>query len=294
MRRGKAAFEQQTHRVAFITKRWLHSDQQITELMPHDKNGLTVGELLAGRRAPMRFDVSQVTFAPHMVFCGNQRVDIGIRAVLHTVAFQNLVFQGFAGFGQVDGIALFLHGLHGVQERLEHSQISGGAGVACIRREIENDHGHATFGTFAATQCHQSRHPHGEHRGALGAGEHVFLVVFFGESAALLTAGAGDAVGARASAVNHGNDRTIEFRNRHHDGGFDRQQAAAGAAPLIQRLELDRMGGDVRHIELAQNFFGSVCVVVGRAADQRETSERNDGVHRAFTVFEEESFNRRT
>ena len=119
-------------------------------------------------------------------------------------------------------------------------------------------------------------------------------MVFFGEGAALLTAGASHAVGARTSAVHHGNNRTIEFRNRHHDGGLDWQQAATGAAPLVQGLKLDRMRGDVRHIEFAQNFFGSVCIVVGGAADQRETGERNDSVHRAFTLFQEERFNGRT
>ena len=205
MCRGKTAFKQQAHRITFITESRLHGDQQMTELVTHHKDGFAVGQIFARGWPPMGFDVSQIALTPHMVFRRNQGVDIRVGAVLHTVAFQNAVLQRFTGFGHVDGIALLLHGLHGVEERLEHRQIGSGARVARVGREIENHHGHAALSAFTAAQRYQTSHPHGKHGGALGAGEHVFLVMLFGEGTALLTTGAGHAVSARATAVDHGN-----------------------------------------------------------------------------------------
>ena len=92
--------------------------------------------------------------------------------------------------------------------------------------------------------------------------------MLFGKGAALLATCAGDTVCAGASAVHHGHGRAIELGNGNHDGGFHRQQTAVGAAPLVQGLELHRVGGYVGNIELGQYFFGGMGVVVGGAADQ--------------------------
>jgi len=92
---------------------------------------------------------------------------------------------------------------------------------------------------------------------------------------------------ARASAERHRADRAVEFRDRHHHRGLDRQQAARIALPLLERLELDRMRRDVRHVEFRQQRLGSVRVVVRRAADQTEAGERDHCVHRCRTVVHE-------
>jgi hypothetical protein len=44
---------------------------------------------------------------------------------------------------------------------------------------------------------------------------------------------------------------------------------------LFDGLELQRVRGDVGHIEFAQRHFGSACIVVSRTTDQRETGERD-------------------
>ena len=97
--------------------------------------------------------------------------------------------------------------------------------------------------------------------------------MLFGESAALLATGASHAIGTGPSAVDHGHRRAIELGDGDHDGGLNRQQTSVRAAPLVQGLELHGVGCDIGHIQLGQNGFGGVGIVVGRATDQREAGE---------------------
>ena len=50
------------------------------------------------------------------------------------------------------------------------------------------------------------------------------------------------------------------------------------ALPLLERLELDGMGGEIRDVEFGEDFVGRLGVVVGGAADQREAGQRNQRV----------------
>ena len=63
--------------------------------------------------------------------------------------------------------------------------------------------------------------------------------------------------------------------------------------PLFQRLQLGRMGRDIGHIEPRENLLRGAGIVIGRAADQRETRQRHEGVDGRATVFHEEFFDRR-
>ena len=55
----------------------------------------------------------------------------------------------------------------------------------------------------------------------------------------------------------------------------------ASASPLLQGLEFHRMRGDIGHIQRRQHFLGRVGVVVGGAADQAESGQRDDRVDRS-------------
>ena len=171
----------------------------------------------------MGFYLGQVTLAAHMVFSADQGVHIGVSAVLSGIALQDAVLQRLHRLGHVHAVALGLQGLQGVVQRLKHRQKRGRAGVARIGREVEQDHGDTALGAFAAAQGHQLGHPTGQHGGALGASEHVFLTMLFAKGTGLGAAGAGDAVSAWASAIHHGDHRTVEFRDGHHDGGLHGQ-----------------------------------------------------------------------
>ena len=155
----KAFFKQQTHGVTFVAEGGLYCHQQVAVLVPHDEDGLAVGQLLAGRRAPLRFNLRQPFFAANVLLGGNQGVHIGVSAILLGVAVQNAIAQRIHALGQVHAVALGLHLHHGVEQRLEHRQISGSAGVARVGREVKDDHGHLALGSLGAAQIDQFAHP---------------------------------------------------------------------------------------------------------------------------------------
>ena len=59
----------------------------------------------------------------------------------------------------------------------------------------------------------------------------------------------------------------------------------ASALHCSMRLEFERVGGDVGHVELGQHLLGRARVVVGGAAHEREAGERDHGVHRRHAVL---------
>ena len=110
----------------------------------------------------------------------------------------------------------------------------------------------------------------------------------------MFAARAGDARATGTSAEHHRPGRTVEFRNGHHDGALDRQQAAFGGAPLIQRLEFQRMGGEVGYVQGREHIFGGFGIVVGRSADQREAGQRHQCVDLHDAVTDEKTIDRGT
>ena len=169
MGRGQAFLEQQAHRVAFIAKRGLYAHQHIPPLLAQHKNGLAVAQLAPRCRAPLGFDLLEPGFALHMVFGRDQVVHIGVGAVLRGVAVQQAFAQGVHAVGHVHGVALGLHGSQGVEDGLEHAQVSGAADVAGVGREVEHHQGELALGALAAAQGHHFAHARGQHVGALGA-----------------------------------------------------------------------------------------------------------------------------
>ena len=83
----------------------------------------------------------------------------------------------------------------------------------------------------------------------------------------------------------------IKLRDRNHDRALNGQQAPVGAAPLVKRLKLHGVSGNIRHVKLGQNLFGCFCVVVSRAAHQRKAGQRNDGIHCRLPVLHEKLVN---
>jgi hypothetical protein len=104
---------------------------------------------------------------------------------------------------------------------------------------------------------------------------------------------AGDAGRTGAAAEDDRTGGAVELGDGDHDGRLDRQQAALGTAPLVQRLELDRVGREVGHVQRRQHVLGRLGIVVGRAADQREAGERDHGVDDRPAVLHEEALDRR-
>ena len=265
---GKALFKQQAHRVAFITKGGLHSDQHIAQLHAHHEQAAPIGQVLARGRTPLGFNLAQPFFVLDMVRHRNLVHHIGLGAVLRGVALQQRCAQRVDAFGQLDLVALGGQVVQGVEQGFKHRQIGRRAHGTCIGWKVEYHHRDLAVGTIGLTQVHQLLHPRGQHLSAFGASEHVLGLVSFGEGACTLTTGASGALGTGASAIDHGHGGTVEFGDGHHDGAFHRQQAALGTTPLIEGLKLHRVCCDVGHIELLQGFLRGFGIVVSRAAHQ--------------------------
>ena len=63
---------------------------------------------------------------------------------------------------------------------------------------------------------------------------------------------------------------------------------------MLDRLELQRVRGDVGHIEFAERHFGSAGVVVSRATHQGEARQRDQRLDLGFAAVLEETVHRRT
>ena len=215
---------------------------------------------------------------------------VGIRAELRCIAFDHRFAQRLAVGRNVERVAFRLHRRHRALQRVEHRKIGRRAGIAAVGREVEQHDRNLARSPFGAAQAHDARHALGQHVGALGAHMHVAAFGFVFERAMALAAFARNTGPVGATAEHDGARRPVEFRDRHHNGAFDRQQTAARRTPLLECLELDRMGGQIRYVEGRENFFGCLGVVVGRAADQRESGEGHDRIDDRATVLAEEFF----
>ena len=271
VRRCQTFLEEQAHRIAFVTEGRLHADQHIAELLAQHEDRVTVAQLLARRRTPLRLDFLEPALATHMVVGLDQDMHIGISAVLLGIALEHRLAQRVNTVGHVDGVALRLHADERVVERLEDCQIGGGADIAGIRRKVEQHDRDFALGMFGAAHGDQLGDACRQHDGALRAGGHVLRGIRLGKGAVMVAAVTGHALRARSAAENHRAGRAVELGNRHHDGALDRQQPTVRTTPLIEGLKLGRMGRDIRHIERSQHIFGRLGIVVGRPAYQRET-----------------------
>ena len=86
-------------------------------------------------------------------------------------------------------------------------------------------------------------------------------------------------------------NRAIELRDCHHHCRFKRQQAHFASAPLLQRLELDWMGGYIRHVQASQRFNRCINVIIGRTTDEREARQVEDDVNARCAVLHEKGVN---
>ena len=119
VRGGQALLEQQAHGVAFVAERGLHCHQHVAELPAQHHDAAAVAELLARGRAPLGLDLLEPALAPDVIGRRDQRVHVGVCTVLRGVALQHRLPQRVHAVGHFHRVALGLHGLEGVEDRLE-------------------------------------------------------------------------------------------------------------------------------------------------------------------------------
>ncbi len=175
-------------------------------------------------------------------------------------------------------------------QRFEDRKVGRRPGGPGIGREVEQDDRHPLAGALGAPQRHHLRDARGQHADPLAMRQPCR---WHGRPRHHLArrSGAGDAA---APAEGDRRDGTVQFRDRHHHGGFDRRQPARVVLPLVQGLEFERMRGEIGHVEPRQHFLRGTGVVVGRPAHQREAGQRHHRVDGAAPVAQEELLDGRT
>ena len=290
--RREALLEQEAHRVALVSERGLDPDEDIAEVAPEHVDRAAIGLLLAGRRPPLGLDLLQPGLAAHVIVRRDLHRDVGVRAMLARVARHDALAQRVDPFGQIDGVALGLERDERVPQALEHREIGGGAGVAGVRREVEQHDREPALRAPRGPERDQPLDPARENIDALGAGRHVAGLGGRGADAPAVAAGTRHAGRAGAATEHHRAGRAVELGDRDHDGLLDRQEPAVGGRPAVEGLELDRVRRDIGHVERAQHHFGRFRVVVGWPADEAEPRERHQRVDGRFPVLQEVALDR--
>ena len=282
--RREGAFEQQPHRVAFVAEGGLHADKHITELRALDEDVAAIGQLLARGGAPGGFDLGEVLLAPDVIIGRNAHGDVGIGAIAIRIALEQRVAHRIKAFGNIDGVTFAREPLQGRIERFMHRHEGCGAGRPGIGREVEHHDGELAAGAFAAAKLDQFDGAGGQRFGAFRASLHRTGVVRSWAAALAITAMAAFGRATGPSAEHARDSRAIELGHGDHHGGFKRQQPLRTQRPFLDRLELDRVGGEVGQVELAQNLARGLRIAIGRAADQRKAGEVDDGIHGGLAI----------
>ena len=279
VRRGEAALEEQPHRVAFVAEARLHADEDVPELGAEHEDLRAVAVLAAGGRAPLRLDLGEVPLAADVLVGRDAVVDVGGGPEPGGVAAEHRLAQRLDARWNLERVALGLQRGERVVERLVDRQEGGRADAAGVRGEAEQHHGDPALGPRLAAQGDEALDPGSEGVGALRIHDHVAGAV------------AGRAAGAAAEHRRRGG--AVEFGDRHHHGGLHRREAAVGGLPLLQRLELQSVSGEVGHVEGGEQRLRPGGVVVGGAADEGETGERDQRIDGRAAVALEEGVDRR-
>ena len=279
MRRSEPAIKQQAHGVAFVTHRGLNPDQHVSETLAEHEQRRAVRLMPARRRAPLRLDLREMRLAPDVIVDIDARDNVGAGAEARVVALDDPLAQRVDRLGDLDGVAGFLHRLQGSMQELINAEERRGAGRAGVGRKVEENDRHLALRAIAGPQTH-------EPLDAVGKARDPFLVRLD------VARRAGQGV-ARPPAKYDRSRRPVEFGNRDHHGGLDRRKSAVGTLPFLDRLKFERLRGDIRHVELAQHFRGAVRIVVGRAADERESGQRHKRVDRRAAASLEIGFDGR-
>ena len=266
VRRSEATIKQQAHRVAFVTHGGLNPDQHVSKPLAEHEQRRAVRLMPAGRRAPLRLDLREMRLAPDVIVDIDTSDNIGAGAEARVVALDDPLAQRVDGLRNLDGVAGLLHRLQSSMQGLINAQECRGACRARVGRKVEENDGHLALRAITGSQPH-------EPLDAVGKARNPFPVRL--DVARRAVQGV-----ARPPAKYDRRRRAVEFRNGDHHGGFNRRKSSVGTLPILDCLKFERLSSDIRHIKLAQHFCCAVRIIVGGAADERESGQRDKGVDR--------------
>ena len=204
--RREALFEQEPHRIALVTERGLHTDEDVAERHPENLDGATVALVLAGRRPPMRLDLVKPSFALYDLIGRYARMHIGDTTEPPGIALENARAQCVDRLRHLDGVSGAGHRTERVEERLEDSEIGGRTRSAGVRRKIEYDDRYPAITASHPAQRYETINSCCKTCNPLGLGLHILAITRRG----------------RAPTEDKRASRTIELRDRDHDRRLDR------------------------------------------------------------------------
>ena len=275
MRWGKAALEQQAHRIAFIAKCWLQADEDIAKMLAQNEHRPPVGLYLAGRSTPDSLDLRQRLGVAHNRISRHKFRYVCRLSVDAGIALQHFRAQIIHCGWHVDQIAIRLHAQHGVVQTFKHAQIrrcSGSSGVWWKAEQHDAD----LFARIShLAQIGQTQRLFGQNTHPFMARRHRF-----GQGRAfahLRTALA--AVQPMTARKDCGVRRPVDLRQRNQHRRFNRPKAGARLRPLAKGLKFQRMCRNIGHVQRFQRLNRRVTVIVSRAANKAKPGQRYHGVN---------------
>ena len=282
MGRREAVLEQQPHRVALVAEDGLEADEDVAELVAEDEDAAPVRTGRGRGRDPSPSRSRAAAASGGRFRGGDAGGDVGGLAEAAALPPQDGVAQGVDGGGRGDVVAVGLHRVQDVVEAFEDAEVGGGADRAGVRREAVEDDGDPALRGLGPAEGRKTKDLFSQRLDAFRAGCHDAGGVVAG--AWQFCGAAVAAVGVVAAGEDGGVGRAVDLGQRDQHRGLDRAEAAVGGGPLAEGLELERVRGDVGHVERGKRVDGGAAVVVGGAADEAEAGEGDEGVDPALRV----------
>ena len=118
--RGKAALEEQPHRIALIAEGRLDRDEQLAELATKNEEATAIAQHPARRRPPLRFDIGEMPLATHVIIDRNHRMHIGLGTIKRGIAFEDRKPERLGILGHVDIVTLGFQPRHRLEQAFEN------------------------------------------------------------------------------------------------------------------------------------------------------------------------------
>mmetsp|Transcript_54202 Transcript_54202/g.128743 ORF Transcript_54202/g.128743 Transcript_54202/m.128743 type:complete len:620 (-) Transcript_54202:301-2160(-) len=256
VRGGRGLGEEEAHGVALIAERGLHANEDVAELLAVDEEVLAVRVELPGGLAPVLLQLLGVGSHLLVLLDGHLVLHVEVRGPHARFLVVEDHVHDLLGLGRhvAERVALATELFAHRGDGREHVQVRGGADVALVGRERED-----------------------------GDRELLVLVLLDAEVGPLERAvreevdavreGHGAPSDAVAAAVDDRLDGPIDLRERDLQSDLDGVQAELGGLPLLEGLEHEGHGADVRAVQLREHLDGLVMVLGGGAADEREAGQ---------------------
>mmetsp|Transcript_86089 Transcript_86089/g.150116 ORF Transcript_86089/g.150116 Transcript_86089/m.150116 type:complete len:651 (-) Transcript_86089:2100-4052(-) len=254
--------EQKSHRITFVAESGLHTDEQITEVLPIDQHVLTIGVEITRRRSPRLVQAFRVRSELLVLVQGHAVSNVQVRAgILRLGVVDNHLEHLPGGLRNVlNGVAGLLHLLGKLENGSKNIQISSTSNVTLVRRETEHADGQlllllgraAQLGPLDDTAC---------------------------DGLSTILDGVGLASVAVTARHDHRLDCTIQLRDGDLQSNLHGVQTQVTVPPLLSGLEHQGQGNHVRSVQLRQSLHCLRVILTSRATNQSKTSQGHNSVH---------------